>query len=48
MGDIVSPTFVIEGEYAVGARFAKLRKQVGRAPVQFLQVPTATQFDVLS
>jgi pimeloyl-ACP methyl ester carboxylesterase len=48
IGEIVSPTFIIEGMRAGnGAVFPYLRSHAGQAPVTFVEIPEGTHFTVL-
>jgi len=46
--EIVTPTFIIEGERGNAAVFPMMRKRVGKAPVTFVTVPGADHFASLA
>ena len=45
--EIVTPTFVIDGEKGNAGVFPMMQKRIGRAPITFLTIPGADHFTVL-
>jgi pimeloyl-ACP methyl ester carboxylesterase len=47
LSDIVTPTFIIEGEYGHSDVLQRMRPRIGDAPVTLIEIPNADHWDVL-
>lgn len=47
LSDIVSPTFIIEGEHGSRDALERMRARVGSAPVKLIEIPNADHWEVL-